>query len=385
MCPCFFEVAMENTIKNYEWKKVMKTSSKSSFPILIYCILNVLLLELLTPFLLKVLRNNGFILTDNFATFFCYILIYLVMFPIMILAFQLVSKKENRASIKSGFCMPKKSFLWILKWLVISFSVSMIVSLFGTFILIAISAITGVDVSGTNMFFASASLLTVPTYVIDTIPPLLFAPILEEILFRGVIFKNDEKLGFVFASVTSSLLFGFWHQTLSQIFLASVLGFVSCYLYKETKSIFPSMLLHFINNAKSVFGVFILKRMGVTNLSDSMKLNEETITEHMTEVLLLFILLLFVVFLMILGFVLLVITIVKKKMEIKPDEYVLTPVMINEAEISESEMNTCDIIEEPEIEEKKMSGFKKAILYYCSPVTVITYAMLIYGLVMRII
>ncbi len=387
---------MENTIKNSEWKKVLKTSSKSSFPIFVYCVLNVLLIELLTPYLLKVLRNNGFILTDNFATFFCYILIYLVMFPIMILAFQIISKKENRVSIKSGFCMPKKSFLWILKWLVISFSISMIVSLFGTFILILISAITGVDVTGTNMFFASASLLTVPTYVIDTIPPLLFAPILEEILFRGVIFRNDEKLGFVFASVTSSLLFGFWHQTTSQLILGSIVGIFSCYLYKKTESIFPSMFLHFINNVKSVFGVFVLKRMGITNLSDSMALNEDIITEHMTEVLLLLLLLLFVGVLTVLGFVLLVITIVKKKMEIKPEEYVHIPMMKTQTEILETEtsteniieepeISTHDIIEEPETQEKKMSGFKKTLLYYCSPVTVITYAVLIYGLIMRII
>lgn len=363
---------MENTIKNSEWKKVMKTSSKSSLPIFIYCVLNILLIELLTPYILKLLRHNGFILTDNFATFFCYILIYLVILPVAMIVFNLASKKENRVSIKSGFCMPKKSFLWILKWLVISFSVSMIVSLFGTFILIGISAIMGVDVTGTNMFFASASLLTMPTYLVDTIPTLLFAPIIEELLFRGIIYKNDEKLGFVFASVTSSLLFGFWHQTASQIFLASVLGFFSCYLYRKTGSIFPSMILHFINNLKSVFGVFILKGMNITNLSDSMKLNEDIVVEHMTEILLLLVLLLFVVFLMILGFVLLVITIVKKKMEIKP-------------EICESEMEFAEIIEEPEIEEKKMSGFKKAILYYCSPVTVITYAVLIYGLLMRII
>lgn len=385
MCPCFFEVTMENTIKKSDWKLVMKTSSKSSLPIFIYCVLNVLLIELLTPYILKVLRYNGFILTDNFATFFCYILIYLVILPIAMIVFSLVSKKENKITLKSGFCMPKKSFLWILKWLLISFSISMIVSLFGTFILIAISAIIGVDVTGTSMFFASASLLTVPTYLVDTVPTLLFAPIIEELLFRGIIYKNDEKLGCIFASVTSSLLFGFWHQTTSQIILASIVGVVSCYLYRKTESIFPSMILHFLNNVKSVIGVFILKGMGISILSDLEVLNEDIITEHMTEVLLLLLLLLFVVLLTIIGFVLLVITIVKKKMEIKSDEFVTVPIDKTETEICETNTDDYDIIEEPNTVEDKMSGFKKVLLYYCSPVTFVTYCVLIYGLVMRIV
>ncbi len=381
---------MENTVLKSDWKKVMKTSSRSSFPILLFCGFSYLFLELFAPFISKILKKNGFILTENFDTIFEYILIYLVIFPIIILAFQLVSKKENRVSIKSGFCMPKKPFLWIVKWLVIAFSISTIVTALGGCVLFLISALTGVDVSGTNSFFASATLVTVPTYIADTVPPLLFAPIFEEILFRGVIYKNDEKLGCVFASVTSSLIFGFWHMTLSQIILASVIGFFSCYLYRKTKSIFPSMILHFIVNLKSVFGTLLLKKMGVTNIADYMATSHDLVKNNMTELMLMLLLLLFIGLLNLIGFALLVITIVNKKMEIKPNESVRVPMMKNEVEISEAylsepDMNERDIIEEPEIKEEKMSGFKKSLLYYCSPVTVITYGVLVFGLVMRIL
>ncbi len=381
---------MENTILKSDWKKVMKTSSRSSFPILLFCGLCYLFLELFAPFISKVLKKNGFILTENFDTMFGYILIYLVIFPIILLAFQLISRKGNRVSIKSGFCMPKKSFLWIVKWLVIAFSISTLVTALGGAFLFFISALTGVDVSGTNLFFASATLVTVPTYIADTIPPLLFAPIFEEILFRGVIYKNDEKLGCVFASVTSSLIFGFWHMTLSQIFLGSVLGFFSCYLYRKTKSIFPSMILHFIVNLKSVIATLLLKSMGVTNISDYMSTAPDLLKNNMTQLMLMFVLLIFIGLLNFIGFALLVITIVNKKMEIKPNESEKVPMMKNEVEISEARnselyMSEHDIIVEPEIKEEKMSGFKKTLLYYCSPVTVVTYGVLIFGLVMRIL
>ena len=279
---------MENTVLKSDWKKVMKTSSRSSFPVLLFCGFCYLFLELFVPFISKVLKKNGFILTENFDTMFGYILIYLVIFPIIILAFQFVSKKENRVSIKSGFCMPKKSFLWIVKWLVIAFSISTLVTALGGAFLFFISALTGVDVSGTNLFFASATLVTVPSYIADTIVPLLFAPIFEEILFRGVIYKNDEKLGCIFASVTSSLIFGFWHMTLSQIVLGSVLGFFSCYLYRKTESIFPSMILHFIVNLKSVIATLLLKDMGVTNISDYMSTAPDLMKNNMTQLMLMF-------------------------------------------------------------------------------------------------
>ena len=381
---------MENTILKSDWKKVMKTSSRSSFPVLLFCGFCYLFLELFAPFISKVLKKNGFILTENFDTMFGYILIYLVIFPIVILAFQLVSKKENRVSIKSGFCKPKKSFLWIVKWLVIAFSISTLVTALGGAFLFFISALTGVDVSGTNLFFASATLVTVPSYIADTIVPLLFAPIFEEILFRGVIYKNDEKLGCIFASVTSSLIFGFWHMTLSQIVLGSVLGFFSCYLYRKTESIFPSMILHFIVNLKSVIATLLLKSMGVTNISDYMSTAPDLMKNNMTQLMLMFVLLLFIGLLNLIGFALLVITIVNKKMEIKPNESVRIPMMKNEVEISEARYSEADmsehsIIVEPEIKEEKMSGFKKALLYYSSPVTIVTYGVLIFGLVMRIL
>lgn len=383
---------MENTVLKSDWKKVMKTSSKSSFAVLLFCGMSYLLLELFQPFIVKFLSKNGYMLSADTQTFFQYILLYLVIFPIIIIVFRVISKKENRINQKSGFCIPKKSFWWVTKWLLISFSVSMTVTAVGSYLLFVISAVTGVDISGTDMFFDSASLIEISEIVLDTVPTLIFAPIMEEILFRGVIYKNDEKLGCVFASITSSVLFGFWHMTLSQIILASVLGFFSCYLYRKTKSIFPSMILHFLNNFKSVIGIIILKRMGVTNMTDYMTAVQDIVENHMTELMLLLVFLIVIGVMNLVGFALLVITIVNKKMKIKPEDSLTVPVMKNDmesfvvdTEINEPETNACAIIEEPEIVEEKMSGFKKVLLYYCSPVTIVTYGVLIYGLVMRIL
>lgn len=365
---------MDKILKNSDWKKVLITSSHSSFPVLLYCGLSYVLLQLFTPYLSKLLSKNGYIVTENMTTFFKYILIYMVIFPIIILCFRLISKKENKIRIKLGFCRPQKSFLWILKWLTIAFSVSMIAMTTGSMVLFIISAITGIDVTGANLFLASASLLTVPTYIVDTIPPLLFAPIMEEILFRGFIYKNDEKLGWIFAGVTSSLLFGAWHQTLSQFILGLVLGFFSCFLYAHTKSIFPSMILHFINNLKSVAGVFLLKKLGFTSALNYAIDVEELVKNHLIDILWLFVLLFVMGVVVILGLVLLVVDISNhsymSKRKSNASQCVENSILCEEQEINKAE--------------QKMPTIKKALLYYCSPLTVATYAVLIYGLITRL-
>ncbi len=77
--------------------------------------------------------------------------------------------------------------------------------------------------------------------------------ICEELLFRGFILTGLQvEKHPVFAIVTSSIMFGIFHMNVFQfitgIILGSVLGFVT---YKS-KSIYPAMALHFLNNLVAV-------------------------------------------------------------------------------------------------------------------------------------
>ncbi len=83
----------------------------------------------------------------------------------------------------------------------------------------------------------------------------VLAPIIEEIIFRGVLFRwIRSKLGFVIAIFISSFAFGFIHIMNSffagdyidciYIFLYGGLGIVFCYAYEYNKSIYACILLH---------------------------------------------------------------------------------------------------------------------------------------------
>lgn len=106
----------------------------------------------------------------------------------------------------------------------------------------------------------TAQILTIihryPLYLIATI---IFGPIMEEFVFRKVIFGFFYDLtGVVGAAVISSLIFAFVHMD-GHILLYSSMGFVFCFLYTKTKNIATSMIAHILMNSIPILISFFLK------------------------------------------------------------------------------------------------------------------------------
>ncbi len=79
---------------------------------------------------------------------------------------------------------------------------------------------------------------------------IICAPILEEILFRGLILEScRERFGGALAVLISSLLFGLIHGIPVQIVNAFVVGLILGYIYIRTGSLITTIILHAINNA----------------------------------------------------------------------------------------------------------------------------------------
>ena len=74
----------------------------------------------------------------------------------------------------------------------------------------------------------------------------IVAPLVEETIFRGILFSRlTAKWGMVRAMVTSSLAFGLLHFDPIGAF---VFGIVACVLYVRTRSLIVPMVLHALNN-----------------------------------------------------------------------------------------------------------------------------------------
>lgn len=89
---------------------------------------------------------------------------------------------------------------------------------------------------------------------------------LEEVIFRGLLFRAMEKDNLKTAMIVSSLTFGLGHivnlfngsgmdlaSSMTQIVLAVLLGFVLVLIFYYGKSLIPCILFHSANNALQVF------------------------------------------------------------------------------------------------------------------------------------
>lgn len=79
----------------------------------------------------------------------------------------------------------------------------------------------------------------------------IVAPIVEELLFRGIIFNRlNRRFSFAAAILVSSILFGICHEP-GGMFSAFVFGCCMAILYVKSSNILVPILAHFLNNLLS--------------------------------------------------------------------------------------------------------------------------------------
>ena len=75
------------------------------------------------------------------------------------------------------------------------------------------------------------------------------APVVEEILFRGIVLRSIRKFSPVWASILiSSVLFGVYHLNIVQAAYATLMGIAAGILYEKKRNLLFPILVHFANN-----------------------------------------------------------------------------------------------------------------------------------------
>ena len=80
----------------------------------------------------------------------------------------------------------------------------------------------------------------------------LIPAVVEEIIFRGLIFNGYKKRNPLKAAVLSAVLFGLIHMNINQFTYAFVIGIIFALLTYVTGSIIPATIGHFVINGSSV-------------------------------------------------------------------------------------------------------------------------------------
>ena len=91
----------------------------------------------------------------------------------------------------------------------------------------------------------------------------IIAPFCEEVFFRGFVFPGlRHGMSLVWAIIISSLLFGVAHADPGSFPVLFVIGLALAFLRWRTKSIWPCIMLHILNNGIAAL-VIVLTMQGV--------------------------------------------------------------------------------------------------------------------------
>ena len=106
----------------------------------------------------------------------------------------------------------------------------------------------------------------------------ILVPIVEEILFRGVLLDQiSDKIPSVLAILISSIAFSFFHNDYVQMIYTFIMGMIFAITYLKVKNIFAPIIVHIIYNFTSVacsyinyipfnIGMFIIVFTGFTSV-----------------------------------------------------------------------------------------------------------------------
>ncbi|HNK62734.1 MAG TPA: CPBP family intramembrane metalloprotease [Anaerolineales bacterium] len=91
----------------------------------------------------------------------------------------------------------------------------------------------------------------------------VIAPIVEELFFRGFLFKGlRDQYGWKNALMFSSIIFSLFHMQVAALVPTFLLGALFAYIYQRTESVYPGMLLHFLVNSLGICGMLVLYQTG---------------------------------------------------------------------------------------------------------------------------
>jgi len=80
----------------------------------------------------------------------------------------------------------------------------------------------------------------------------LFAPFVEELLFRGVGYSLLRGLGAVPAIFVVGVAFGAWHGLLIALLVLIPFGWLLAFVRERTRSVVPGMIVHALFNAAAI-------------------------------------------------------------------------------------------------------------------------------------
>lgn len=244
-------------IKNFEKKRVSKSSNGLGFFVLTYFIMMVVLQIFVEILYSPKTTLNG---TNMNALYFQLIFSSVGSAFLAGLFYLLLSKNKLAVTIKTEKVKTHILFTFIF----IGMAIAMVAN-YAASIVDSNLSVFGLENNASTSIPAN-SVSEIILYIIAVAIVPAFA---EEFAFRGIFMGVLRKHGDSFAIIASSIVFGAMHGNITQIVFAFILGLIFGYIDCKTNSIMPSIVVHFINN----FYAVLLDVLSTTGIDDRIYLS----------------------------------------------------------------------------------------------------------------
>ncbi len=170
-----------------------------------------------------------------------------LMFSVSLFGFALITKNKTKQVFKFyGY----RKINW--KAILLAVAIGVVVYILNVFVSTFFSAflsIFGYSSSG------GSAMTSYPTwqFVLNILCTAILPAICEETAHRGLLLKGLSPMGQKRAIIISSIMFGLLHLNIDQFGYAALIGFLLGYISTICESIYPAMIIHFMNNFLSVF------------------------------------------------------------------------------------------------------------------------------------
>ena len=213
---------------------------------------------------MMIAKNNGItagegenILTVLQNNYLWFGIILSMLSPLTMLSIYLIYNKSNRIKQSSCNISFKKANIWtaLLSCLfgIIMFAgfVCLISGCFGK-----LYQIWGIQESELSLPMDNFGWLVLNLIIYAVMPA-----IVEEMIFRGVVFQGlKEKFSALASILLSGLLFAIFHGSVTQLVYQFVLGSIMAFVLHRTNNLLYPILIHFFNNTCSIVMMYLAKR-----------------------------------------------------------------------------------------------------------------------------
>lgn len=214
---------------------------------------------------------------------FSYGFMYLVLIPFLLYLWN----KGQPHKLKTYFQKPRMTKSKWFEWASMCYTIAFIVNIVGVTVFSAISQAVssggGEELNTLEILPSYSDNWALTAYFITVA---ILAPVFEELLLRGTVLTHTLQYGQWFSFIVVGVSFGLLHGNFQQMFYATAIGIMTCFITYKAKSIIPAIFTHLlINTPSAVMGILLTKMdfQKLLDITNSASEQGTTMTEEQSQ------------------------------------------------------------------------------------------------------